>query len=129
MKSIEQNLLHEAKETLKEMTPSPMNTMLQKQAKEDAIKKDIERKQMKSVNVPPTTPGNAIIFGVSCYLFDFIFSTLLLIYFYIYTVVSNIQPKNIQGNVRRCTTCKNPMKGHKNVTKCPKNQAIENNRI
>ena len=129
MKSIEQNFLHEAKQTLKEMTPSPMNTMLQKQAKEDAIKKHIERKQMKAVDVTPTTPGNVIIFGVSCYLFDFIFSTLLLISFYIYTVVSNIQPNNNQGNVRRCTTCKNPMKGHKNVTNCPKNQAIENNRI
>ena len=29
---------------------------------------------MKAVDVPPTTPGNAIIFGVSCYLFHFIFS-------------------------------------------------------
>ena len=128
MKSIVQNLLHEGKQTLKEMTPSPMNTMLQKKAMEDAINKDIERKQMKSVDVPPTTPGNGIIFGVSCYLFDFVFSTLLLISFYLYTVVC-IQPNNNQGNVRRCTTCKNPMKGHTNVTNCPKNQAIENNRI
>ena len=83
MKSIQQNLLDEAKEKLKEMTPSPMNTMLQKQSKQDAIKKHIERKQMKVVDVPPTTPGNAIIFGVSCYLFDFIFFTLLLISFYL----------------------------------------------
>lgn len=72
MKSIEQKLLHEAKEKLKEMTPSPMNTMLQKQSKQDAIKKHIERKQMKAVDVPPTTPGNALIVGVSCLTF-FIF--------------------------------------------------------
>ena len=42
MKSIQQNLLDEAKEKLKEMTPSPMNTMLQKQSKQDAIKNTLK---------------------------------------------------------------------------------------
>ena len=58
MAAIQQNTLEEAIKDLKVMTPSPMNTMLQKQSKEDAIKKAMDRKQMSAVDVPPTAmPG------------------------------------------------------------------------
>jgi hypothetical protein len=36
------------------MTPAPMNTMLEKQPRNEAIKKMIERKEMVVANVPPT---------------------------------------------------------------------------
>ena len=42
---------------LKEMTPSPMNTMLEKETKSDAIKKKQERSKKVVEDVPPTTPG------------------------------------------------------------------------
>ena len=42
---------------LKEMTPSPMNTMLEKETKSDAIKKKQERRKKVVEDVPPTTPG------------------------------------------------------------------------
>ena len=38
------------------MTPEPMNTMLTKQPKDEAIKKRKERKLMVVEEVPPTTP-------------------------------------------------------------------------
>ena len=42
---------------LSEKTPSPMNTMLEKQSRDEAIKKKEERSQMVVKDVPPTTPG------------------------------------------------------------------------
>ena len=39
------------------MCPPPMNTMLTKQTKHDAIKKRSERSQIAIQDVPPTTPG------------------------------------------------------------------------
>ena len=42
---------------LKEMTPSPMNTMLEKETKSDAIKKKQERSKKVVEDVPPTTRG------------------------------------------------------------------------
>jgi hypothetical protein len=42
---------------LKGMTPEPMNSMLDKQSKEDAIAKKRERNKMVVQDVPPTTPG------------------------------------------------------------------------
>ena len=40
---------------LKELTPLPMNSMLQRESKTDAVKKKTDRS--KKVVVPPTTPG------------------------------------------------------------------------
>ena len=42
---------------LSEKTPSPMNTMLEKQSRDEAIKKKKERSKMVVKDVPPTTPG------------------------------------------------------------------------
>jgi hypothetical protein len=39
------------------MTPAPMNTMLEKQQREEAIKKRDDRKKMPLCDVPPTNPG------------------------------------------------------------------------
>ena len=47
-----------AANALKEKTPAAMNTMLDKQSREKAVKKREERKKMVVKNVPPTTPGN-----------------------------------------------------------------------
>ena len=42
---------------LEKMTPEFMNTMMDKQSKEEAIKKRDERKAMIVEDVPPTTAG------------------------------------------------------------------------
>lgn len=52
--------LKEAARKLKNMTPSPMNTMLQKQPKQEAIEKRIQRAKMVAEDVPPTTPGKLL---------------------------------------------------------------------
>ena len=50
--------LEEAARKLKNMNPAPMNTMLQKQPREEAIEKRIKRSKMVVEDVPPTTsPG------------------------------------------------------------------------
>ena len=51
------NQLKQAAQELKEKTPPPMNTMLQKQPKEEALQKKAARSNMVTENVPPTTPG------------------------------------------------------------------------
>ena len=44
--------------TLQEMTPAPMNSMLEKQPREEAIDKRTKRMKMTVEDVPPTsTPG------------------------------------------------------------------------
>ena len=45
---------------LMEMTPAPMNTMLEKQSREEALKKKEERSKMVVKDVPPTTPGTFV---------------------------------------------------------------------
>ena len=45
---------------LNEKTPAPMNTMLEKQSRDEAIKKKEERSQMVVKDVPPTTPGTSL---------------------------------------------------------------------
>ena len=42
---------------LKDITPSPMNTMLEKESKSTAVQKKMERSKKITENVPPTTPG------------------------------------------------------------------------
>ena len=39
------------------MTPLPMNSMLNKQSKDEAIQKHSARKAMTTIDVPPTNPG------------------------------------------------------------------------
>ena len=46
-----------AADKLKDMTPSPMNTMLEKESRSSAVKKKIDRSNKITENVPPTTPG------------------------------------------------------------------------
>ena len=56
--------LSDASGKLKEMTPEPMNTMLDKQPREEAIQKKGERAKMVVEDVPPTcTPGMPGIFN------------------------------------------------------------------
>ena len=49
--------LNSAATKLKEKTPVPMNSMLQKQPREEAIEKREKKRSMVVVDVPPTTPG------------------------------------------------------------------------
>ena len=56
--AIESQSLEGAIEELKSMTPAPMNTMLTKQSREEAIAKLKERKSETVADVPPTAPGN-----------------------------------------------------------------------
>ena len=48
---------NEAAKKLKDFTPAPMNTMLDRQPKEQALQKRAERNKMVTRDVPPTTPG------------------------------------------------------------------------
>ena len=41
------------------MTPPPMNSMLEKESKSDALKKRNDRSRKIVENVPPTTPGTS----------------------------------------------------------------------
>lgn len=90
--------LASAVDELKEMTPQPMLSMFEKQPKEAAVQKRSERKRMVTKEVPPTVEAPVE------------------------------QPEGRTGaqttarKERRCRTCKEPFKGHKNVTHCPKNQ-------
>ena len=43
--------------TLKEKSPAPMNEMLQKEPRDEALRKREERSKMIVRDVPPTTPG------------------------------------------------------------------------
>lgn len=48
--------LDDAASRLRRMTPAPMNTMLEKQPRGEAIKKRDKRKSLVVADVPPTTP-------------------------------------------------------------------------
>ena len=58
-----------AADKLKDMTPSPMNTMLEKESRSSAVKKKIERSKKITEDVPPTTPGisSHILTYLCCY--------------------------------------------------------------
>lgn len=49
--------LEAAEKALKEQTPLPMNTMLDKQPRAEAIQKKKARDTMQLEDVPPTNPG------------------------------------------------------------------------
>ena len=57
IEAVRSKQLGDAIDELKEQTPSPMNTMLNKQSKEEAIQKRNTRDRMHHVDVPPTNPG------------------------------------------------------------------------
>ena len=57
----EREELMDAKQELHAMNPPPMNTMLEKQSREEAVQKRTERKGKTVQDVPPTTPGNLYI--------------------------------------------------------------------
>ena len=45
---------------LKDKTPPPMNVMVEKQSRVEALKKKEARSKMVVQNVPPTTPGTVL---------------------------------------------------------------------
>ena len=49
--------LGDAATKLKEKAPMPMNSMLEKQPRVEAVKKRADRSKMVAKDVPPTTPG------------------------------------------------------------------------
>lgn len=57
VESITNRSLPGAKEKIKQMTPLPMNTMLEKESRDEAIKKHAERQSMVTKDVPPTNQG------------------------------------------------------------------------
>ena len=57
VEAIEKKQLEEAIDELAEKTPPPMNTMLTKQSREEAIEKRRRRDAMQLVDIPPTNPG------------------------------------------------------------------------
>ena len=86
--------LEKAMDELKNETPPPMNTMLEKQPRSEAIQRKSLRERMPVVDVPLTNP------------------------------VPLSVVRNTEATVRtkpKCKVCKQPMKGHKNVKDCPKN--------
>ena len=62
-----------AADKLKDMTPPPMNTMLEKESRSSAMEKKIDRSKKITENVPPTTPG------ISSHILTYI---LLVLWFY-----------------------------------------------
>ena len=58
VEAIEKKQLKDAINELAEKTPAPMNTMLTKQSREEAIEKRKRRDAMQQhADVPPTNPG------------------------------------------------------------------------
>ena len=52
--------MDKAIEEIKKETPDPMNTMLEKESRAEAIKKKQARERMTIVDVPSTNPGRLI---------------------------------------------------------------------
>ena len=58
MNASKEEMLHAATK-LREKTPVAMNSMMEKQPREEALKKRADRKRMVVKDVPPTTPGTS----------------------------------------------------------------------
>ena len=95
MLGADEKKLDAARDALVKMTPAPMNTMLEKQPKEEAIQKHFQRKEKDVINVPPTE---------------------------LPTQVQTPVPQQTERAKPHCKKCGNPMKGHAKVTNCPRNQ-------
>ncbi|EDO31839.1 predicted protein, partial [Nematostella vectensis] len=99
--AIASNSLTAASEELKQMTPAVMNTMLDKQPREEAIAKRHARQQMTVQDVPPTTPVAVVL----------------------QQEADAAAAAAARGSVRAkptCRFCKQPMKCHSKVD-CPRN--------
>ncbi|XP_073236454.1 uncharacterized protein [Porites lutea] len=81
---------------LKNMVPDPMNTMLEKQPREEAIRKRTERMRMVAKDVPPTAPAR--------------------------DPTSSERRQQPSRALPRCSICKNPMRGHNSIPDCPRNR-------
>ena len=96
-----------------------MNTMLEKQQKSEAIKKTENRGQMQVKDVPPSIPRNCVLHKIYQF-WKVSFQMYLLL-----VSVTEVQPQTpAAAQIRskpKCSVCKNPMKGHKNVLDCSKN--------
>ena len=57
VEAIEKKQLNGAIDELAKKTPAPMNTILTKQSREEAIEKRKKRDTMQLVDIPPTNPG------------------------------------------------------------------------
>ncbi len=55
--AITNNKLQKMIEDIEKETPPPMNTMLEKQSRHEAIEKKKTRERMVITDVPPTNPG------------------------------------------------------------------------
>lgn len=58
VESIGTEKIENAIDELNKLVPPPMNTMLDKQPREEAIEKKRRRDAMQLANVPPTNPGS-----------------------------------------------------------------------
>ena len=116
MKASKDDLKAAAKE-LKDKTPPPMNTMMEKQSRVDALAKREARSKMVTENIPPTTPG-------ICFLSMPIMNTSITKSFIsLITIVPKVSAKKKkERQPPKCSLCKQPMKGHKNVPNCPRNK-------
>ena len=61
MNASKEEMLHAAIK-LREKTPAAMNSMMEKQPREEALKERADRKRMVVKDVPPTTPGTSLSF-------------------------------------------------------------------
>lgn len=129
--------LSDAARELREMTPLPMNSMLEKETPERALDKRKKRKEMEVKNVPPTTPLATVLEQESASATkskkrkrkgaEPSRSTTC-------KKKTGTEPssaatskinRGTESTQRNCRTCKRPMKGHKNAA-CPKNQGKNN---
>ncbi|KAJ7386145.1 hypothetical protein OS493_012491 [Desmophyllum pertusum] len=97
MGAIKEKKLDAAIHELKNMTPAPMNTMLEKQPRQEVLQKRDERRRMSCNDVPPTTPVSEV-------------------------ASRQIDPSTATRSKPHCSACKHPMKGHKQITTCPRNR-------
>jgi hypothetical protein len=110
------------------MSRKPMNSMLERQTKEEALKKRSERSKMVIKDVPPTTPGifNVIWYFMVCSnLYKMKSNTVIATFSVSQVLAQRKQAKKKTKAAPYCRVCKKPMKGHKYVEGCPKNAVIE----
>jgi len=87
---------------LQEQSPLPMNSMLEKEERQDAVERRQARQKMTAVNVPPTTPLSVVLAQEAA-----------------------ASQSSSRGRTRNCTVCKRPMRGHNLLLDCPRNQVMD----
>lgn len=110
----QENALDAAFDELQAMTPAHMNSMLEKQPKEEAINLWKRRKTMVVQEVPRTAQGrlNLICYCYCWNITDFLF---------VLEIEPEDEPVRRPRATKRCRICRNPMKNHKSVEDCPRN--------